>query len=182
MVAKGLDLPSVTLVGIISADTSLHLPDFRAGERTFQLLCQVAGRAGRGATPGRVIVQTFSPGHYAIAAGARHDYAAFYQQEVEYRRQHDNPPFSQLVCLIYHHTNANACQQEAEKLSRQLKWERDSQGLDINLIGPFPMFFYKVRGNFRWQIILRGSKPARLIAERHFPQGWTIDIDPISLL
>ena len=99
MVAKGLDIPSVTLVGVISADTSLNLPDFRAGERTFQLLSQVAGRAGRGKAGGRVIIQTFAPEHYAIQAAASHDYAAFYAQEIAYRRQLNYPPFSRLVQL-----------------------------------------------------------------------------------
>ncbi|GAI46382.1 unnamed protein product, partial [marine sediment metagenome] len=100
MIAKGLDLPLVTLVGVVSADTSLNLPDFRAGERTFQLLSQVAGRAGRGILGGRVIIQTYSPEHYAIQAAAKHDYASFYDKEIAYRRQLHNPPFTRLVCLV----------------------------------------------------------------------------------
>jgi len=183
MIAKGLDIPLVTLVGIISADTILHFPDFRICERTFQLLSQVAGRAGRGSSPGQVIVQTYTPEHYAIAAAAKHDYAAFYQKEISYRRRHGNPPFNRLACLIYTHTNENVCRQEAKRLYYQLREERESKCMsDITLIGPSPRFFYKVRGRFRWQIILRGSNPTPLLADLSLPQGWVVDIDPISLL
>ena len=105
MIAKGLDLPLITLVGVVSADTGLNLPDFRAGERTFQLLSQVAGRAGRGTLGGQVIIQTYSPEHYAIQAAAGHDYTLFYKREIEYRRQLRNPPFSRLARLTYSHVN-----------------------------------------------------------------------------
>ncbi|MDQ7029300.1 MAG: helicase-related protein [Ardenticatenia bacterium] len=97
MIAKGLDLPLVTVVGVISADTTLHLPDFRAAERTFQLLTQVAGRAGRSALGGRVIVQTYTPQHYAILAAAAHDYERFFQAEMAFRREHAYPPVARLV-------------------------------------------------------------------------------------
>ncbi|HOK55242.1 MAG TPA: primosomal protein N', partial [Armatimonadota bacterium] len=100
MIAKGLDFPGVTLVGVISADTSLNLPDFRAGERTFQLLSQVAGRAGRGADPGEVIIQTFNPDHYAITTAAAHDYEGFYEQEIALRAESGYPPFSSMVNLV----------------------------------------------------------------------------------
>ncbi len=183
MIAKGLDLPSVTLVGIISADTIVHLPDFRAGERTFQLLSQVAGRAGRGPYPGRVIIQTYTPEHYAIIAAASYNYSALYQREIEHRHQHENPPFGRLACLTYSHTNDNLCQQEARRLYRQFKQEIDSRGIpDIALIGPFPAFIPRARGRYRWQIILRGLSPTSLLAEVPLPQGWGVDIDPISLL
>ena len=129
MVAKGLDIPSVTLVGVINADTSLNLPDFRAGEKTFQLLSQVAGRAGRGAAGGRVIIQTFSPEHYCIKAAAGHDYAAFYEQEIAYRRQLHNPPFTRLALLVYAHTNDALCQREAERMRDLLIEERDARGI-----------------------------------------------------
>ena len=123
MVAKGLDLPLVTLVGVVSADTALNLPDFRGGERTFQLLSQVAGRAGRGVRGGRVIIQTYAPEHYAIRAAAEHDYASFYEQEIDYRRQLHNPPFTQLAGLTYSHTNDALCQREAERMKRFLDQE-----------------------------------------------------------
>ncbi|MFQ5825980.1 MAG: primosomal protein N' [Dehalococcoidia bacterium] len=183
MVAKGLDLPSVTLVGVISADTALHLPDFRAGERTFQLLAQVAGRAGRGAVAGRVIVQTYTPEHYAIQAAARHDYAAFYQKEIEYRRRFRSPPFARLARLLYSHPNEANCQREAARLRHRLQEELDSQGIpDMDILGPTPAFLPRIRGRFRWQIILRGADPSALLARVSLPQGWAVDIDPLNLL
>jgi primosomal protein N' (replication factor Y) len=182
MIAKGLDLPLVTLVGIISADTMLHFPDIRAGERTFQLLSQVAGRAGRGALPGRVVVQTYTPDNYAIAAGAKHDYASFYRQEVELRRQHSQPPFSRLVSLVHTHANAEACRTGAEKMFRRLVEKRDREGPDVELVGPAPMFFARIRGRYRWQIVLRGPEPSRLLDDFPLPQGWVVNVDPMTLL
>jgi primosomal protein N' (replication factor Y) len=182
MIAKGLDLPLVTLVGIISADTMLHFPDIRAGERTFQLLSQVAGRAGRGALPGRVVVQTYTPDNYAIAAGAKHDYASFYRQEIELRRQHGQPPFSRLVSLVYAHANAEACRTGAEKMFQRLAEKKDQERANVELVGPAPMFFARIRGRYRWQIVLRGSDPARLLADLPLPQGWVENVDPMTLL
>jgi primosomal protein N' (replication factor Y) len=182
MVAKGLDLPLVTLVGVVSADTALNLPDFRAGERTFQLLSQVAGRAGRGVWGGRVIIQSYTPEHYAIQAAARHDYTAFYNKEVEYRRQLRNPPFSRLACLTFSHTNGILCQREAERLRRALAQEIDSRAVaDIELIGPAPAFIHRRRGRFRWQLVLRGSGLAEFLSPISLPQGWVVDIDPVGL-
>ncbi|MBL7119850.1 MAG: primosomal protein N' [Dehalococcoidia bacterium] len=182
MLAKGLDFPQVTLVGIISADTILHFPDFRSCERTFQLLSQVAGRAGRGASPGRAVVQTYTPEHYAIAYASKHDYASFYRQEIAHRRRYENPPYGRLASLTYAHINNDVCQRDSERLHRRLKERIDSEGLEITLIGPSPMFFQKVRGRFRWQIILRGSNPTPLLASLPPPRGWVVDIDPIGLL
>ena len=183
MVAKGLDIPSVTLVGVVSADTSLNLPDFRSGERTFQLLSQVAGRAGRGPSGGRVVIQTFSPENYAIQAAAGHDYAAFYEQEIAYRRQLHNPPFTRLARLVYSHTNDAICQREAERMKALLIGERDARGIgDTSLIGPAPAFIHRLRGRFRWQLIIRGAGLSDFLSPISFPQGWTIDIDPMSLL
>ncbi|MBA7629012.1 Primosomal protein N' [subsurface metagenome] len=182
MIAKGLDLPLVTLVGVISADTSLNLPDFRAGERTFQLLSQVAGRAGRGTLGGQVIIQTYSPEHYAIQAAAKHDYTLFYDQEIAYRRQLHNPPFTRLVSLVYSHTNDALCQREAERMKRLLIEERDSRGIaDLSLIGPAPAFIHRLRGRFRWQLILRGSEPAAFVSQIPIPPGWTVDVAPVGL-
>ncbi len=182
MVAKGLDLPLVTLVGVVNADTGLNLPDFRAGERTFQLLSQVLGRAGRGTLGGQVIIQTYSPEHYAIQTAAKHDYALFYEKEINYRRQLHNPPFTRLACLVYSHTNDALCQREAERMKRLLIGEIDSKGIDdLNLIGPAPAFIHKLRGRFRWQLILRGSEPSAFLSQIPIPQGWTVDIDPVGL-
>jgi primosomal protein N' (replication factor Y) len=183
MVAKGLDLPLVTLVGVVSADTALNLPDFRSGERTFQLLSQVAGRAGRGTKGGRVIIQTYSPEHYAIRAAAGHDYTAFYEQEIEYRRQLHNPPFNQLAGLTYNHTNDILCQREAERMKRFLEQEIAAKGISgIELIGPAPAFIHRLRGRFRWQLILRGSELPAFLAPLPLPPGWTVDIDPVGLV
>ena len=181
MIAKGLDLLQVTLAGIINADTGLNFPDFRAGERTFQLLCQVAGRAGRGVKPGKVIIQTYSPENYAIQAASRHDYVGFYHQEIKYRQEYNYPPFSQLIRLVYTHTNNDRCRQAAEKMTHILK-EKGGDGFgDLNFIGPLPALPARIKGRYRWQIFLRGSAPAQVLSELTLPQGWTIDVDPVGL-
>jgi primosomal protein N' (replication factor Y) len=183
MVAKGLELPRVTLVGVVSADTSLNLPDFRAGERAFQLLSQVAGRAGRGFMGGHVIIQTFSPDHYAIQAAASHDYLSFYEKEIDYRHQLHNPPFSRLALLTFNHSNDAACQREAVKMRNVLTLERDARGIsNLNLIGPAPAFIHRLRGRYRWQIILRGAELSSFLSQITFPPGYAVDIDPVSLL
>jgi primosomal protein N' (replication factor Y) len=182
MIAKGLDLPLVTLVGVINADVSLHLPDFRASERTFQVLSQVAGRAGRGPLAGQVIVQSYTPEHYAIGCAARQDYISFYEQEISLRRQYRNPPFSRLARLLYSHPNNALCQGEVQRIRRLLIEERDSWGMDIAIIGPSPTLVPRVRGRYRWQVILRGDDPVRLLGKVTFPQGWAVDIDPVNLL
>jgi primosomal protein N' (replication factor Y) len=182
MVTKGLDLPLVTLVGVISSDTALNLPDFRAGERTFQLLTQVAGRAGRGPLGGQVIIQTYSPDHYAVQAAARHDYQVLYDKETEFRRQLRYPPFSQLASMIFSHRNDNACQKEAERLRRFLINEINIRGIaGMSIIGPAPAFIHKLRGRYRWQIVLRGSDLSEFLGDVPIPQGWVIDIDPVGL-
>ncbi len=182
MIAKGLHLPMVTLVGIISADLSLNFPDFRAGERTFQLLSQVIGRAGRGDGGGQVIIQTYCPGNYAIQAASKHDYDLFYQQEIAYRRLLQNPPFSRLACLTFSHSSENTCQEEALRMKQFFKEEFDRKGIDnLSLIGPAPAFVHKLRGRFRWQLILRGAHPAACLSEIPLPKGWAIDIDPIGI-
>ena len=182
MVAKGLDLPGVTLVGVINADTSLNLPDFRAGERTFQLLSQVAGRAGRGASGGRVIIQTYSPEHYAIKAASGHDYTRFYEKEIAYRRLLGNPPFSQLARLVYGYKTDAQAQREAERLKRVLIREIAAKGIyGITVLGPAPAFISRLRGSYRWQLILRGNQLSTLLAQIPPPRGWTVDIDPVGL-
>jgi primosomal protein N' (replication factor Y) len=183
MVAKGLDIPSVTLVGVVNADTSLNLPDFRAGERTYQLLCQVAGRAGRGLAGGKVIIQTFAPENYAIQSVARNDYAAFYEQEIAYRRQLKNPPFTQLARLVFTHNNDAVCQREAEKMQKTLIEESNTRGIGgISIIGPAPAFIHRLRGRYRWQLIIRGQNLSEFLTPLDFGHGWTVDIDPIGLI
>jgi primosomal protein N' (replication factor Y) len=183
MIAKGLDLPQVTLAGVISADTALNLPDFRAGERTFQLVCQIAGRAGRGIAAGRVIIQTYCPDHYAIKAASRHDYLSFYNYEINYRRLFGYPPFSQLARLVYSHINVAFCRREAEKMYQLLNNEKNRKGLaDLRLIGPVPTFVSRIRGHYQWQIILCGTAIGHFLAGMTFPQGWILDIDPASVI
>jgi primosomal protein N' (replication factor Y) len=183
MVAKGLDLPLVTLVGVINADTALYLPDFRAGERTFQILTQVAGRAGRSVLGGQVIVQTYTPEHYCIRAASRHDYEGFYRQELAFRREQGYPPFRRLAQLVYTHSNAARCEEEADKLYRLLRHKIARLGLSgVDLIGPAPCFRRRLRGKYRWQIVVRAADPRALLADMAFPLGWRIDMDPVSLL
>jgi primosomal protein N' (replication factor Y) len=181
MIAKGLDMPRVTLVGVINADIGLYHPDFRSSERTFQLLAQVAGRAGRGDMPGRVIIQSYTPDHYAVLAAADHDYAGFYEKEIAFRREQGDPPFSRLARLLYVHHNAAACREEAERVYQALELEKDRQGLPgTTLFGPTPAYVQRVRGRYRWQIIIRAPDPAVLVSELRLPQGWSVDIDPAS--
>lgn len=181
MIAKGLDLPLVTLVGVVSADTGLNLPEYRAAERTFQILTQVAGRAGRGLLGGRVILQTYQPDHYAIQAAAEHNYQSFYQQELHYRRQLGYPPFQRLARLVYRHVSPSAAEAEAMRLAGVLRGKIDFTETKADLIGPAPSFYRRVRGQYRWQIVIRAADPTRLIPEE-LPENWIVDIDPVSLL
>jgi primosomal protein N' (replication factor Y) len=183
MIAKGLDLPMVTLVGVISADTGLHLPDFRAAERTFQLLAQVAGRAGRGLLGGRVIVQTYTPQHYAVQRAGRHDYAGFAQQELAFRRQMGYPPFSRLARLLVQHTNPRRAQAEAEEMARALLPHLEAHGLGRSaLVGPAPCFLKRIRDLYRWQLVLCAPDPVALLRHLPLPPAWRVDIDPVDLL
>ncbi|MDY6893774.1 MAG: primosomal protein N', partial [Chloroflexota bacterium] len=183
MVAKGLDMPLVSVVGVINADIGLYIPHFRSSERTFQILAQVAGRAGRSKSRGKAIIQTYTPEHYAIVAAACHDYSTFYEQEIAFRHQQGNPPFNHLVHLVYSHTNAAVCQKEAARTYNILQQEIDFLGLlDTSLLGPSPAFSQRVRGKYRWQIIIRSPDPSPLLSRSNFPQGWSIDIDPVSLI
>jgi len=183
MVAKGLDLPLVTLVGVVAADTVLHLPDFRAAERTFQLLAQVAGRAGRSPLGGRVIVQTYMPQAYAVQFAAQHDYRGFYQQEIAFRRQSGYPPFCRLARLVYASADAARCQAQARAMYRTLEYQVARLGLpEVRLIGPAPCFVTRKRGRYRWQIIVCAPRPQELLRYVTLPLGWRVDVDPVSLL
>ena len=183
LVAKGLDVPNVTLVGVILADVGLYLPDFRSGERSFGLLCQVAGRAGRGAEPGRVIIQTYSPDNHAIVAAAEQDYAAMYRQEIQGRRQLGNPPFNQLVHIIYQDVNATLCQRQATAMAKLLQQRVYAQGLtDVDVVGPAPGIPSRLRGRHRWHIILRGRELHRFLEDLSFPRGCTVDVDPVHVM
>ncbi|MFN8482916.1 MAG: primosomal protein N' [Anaerolineae bacterium] len=187
MIAKGLDLPLVTLVGVVSADVGLHLPDFRAAERTFQILTQVAGRAARGPLGGRVIIQTYTPEHYAIQAAARHDYDSFYETEMTFRQAADYPPFTRLARLLYTDPTWERARTEAEGVGGRLAHYIRRQGFpNTSLIGPAPAYFGRERGEFRWHIVLRSADAAQILrgffAADRLPYGWRIDMDPVSLL
>jgi len=183
MVAKALDFPLVTLVGVVLADVTLHLPDFRAAERTFQLLAQVAGRAGRGSREGRVIFQTYSPHHYSLVAASHHDYGSFYQQEMAFRRFHSYPPFRQLARLLFSGGGEARAGFEALRMREALRAKVEELGIpDVDVLGPAPAFHHRIRGRYRWQIVLAGEGLARLLDEVPLPLGWSVDVDPVSLL
>jgi primosomal protein N' (replication factor Y) len=182
MIAKGLDLPLVTLVGVISADVGLGLPDYRATERTFQVLTQVAGRAGRGLLGGRVILQTYAPEHYVIQAAAQHDYGAFYARELRYRKDLGYPPFRRVMRLVYRHADAARAEAEANALAKALHEQIRAEKLAAtDLVGPAPCFFGKINGESRWQIIVRSPDPAVLARSRAL-KGWFVDVDPVGTL
>jgi primosomal protein N' (replication factor Y) len=181
MIAKGLDLPMVTLVGVVSADTGLNLPDYRSSERTFQVLTQVAGRAGRGLLGGHVILQTYQPDHYAIEAASNHNYSDFFNQEIQHRQALRYPPFWRLIRLQYrHHSHARA-EEEAVLVAKMVSARIAHVDGRADLIGPVPCFFHKRRGEYRWQVIIRSTDPVKYVPES-LPDGWIVDVDPVSLL
>jgi primosomal protein N' (replication factor Y) len=182
MLAKGLDLPLVTLVGAVLADVGLNLPDYRAAERTFQVLTQVAGRAGRSPLGGEVILQTFQPEHYAIQAASRHDYRAFYQQELKYRRQLGYPPFAHLARLEFRHRDEVQAERAARSMAARVEaWLHQETRGATEVIGPVPCYFARLAGVYRWQIVLRGPDPASLLRDKPL-ENWRVEIDPVSLL
>ena len=183
MVAKALDFPRVTLVGVVLADVTLHLPDFRSAERTFQLLAQVTGRAGRGASAGNAIIQTYSPDHFSIVAAASHDYQAFYRQELEFRRYHSYPPFRSLARLLFTGSGEIRARFEAIQMNKRLREKADEMGIaDLAILGPAPAFHSRVRGRFRWQIVLAGEGIRTILPAIDIPLGWSVDVDPANLL
>jgi primosomal protein N' (replication factor Y) len=158
MITKGYDFPNVTLVGVISADFSLAFPDFRAAERTFQILSQVAGRAGRGDQKGRVIIQTFNPDHYAVTTARDHDYQGFFEKERELREQLGYPPFSYLACLRLQGNSKNKTAELTQLLARNMasitrKWPK--RGKEIQVLGPVEAPLAKLRGKYRWQVFVK---------------------------
>ncbi len=189
MIAKGHDFPRVTLVGVVSADQTLGLPDFRAAERTFQLLTQVAGRAGRGSAPGTVVVQAFDPAHPVLAAAAAQDYEAFYRREAEYRRALRYPPFSALVEIVVEDADPGRAAARAEILAEAVRREGEGR---ILVSGPGPAPIERLKSRWRRQILVRSSGRRRLVAavdralasvEREVPRkAILVDVDPVSLL
>jgi primosomal protein N' (replication factor Y) len=185
MIAKGLDFPLVTLVGVVAADVGLYLPDFRSSERTFQLLTQVAGRAGRSVHGGRVVFQTYNPEHYAIQAAAQHDYGAFYQREVGFRQTHGYPPIRRLARLVYWDKKLEKAQAASELMAATLRQRLQEMGIAgeaVAVIGPAPAFFARYRSFYRWQVLLRAPDPAQVLHTIAIPFGWRVDVDPMSML
>jgi primosomal protein N' (replication factor Y) len=181
MLTKGLDLPLVTLVGVILAEVALNLPDYLATERTFQVLTQVAGRAGRSPLGGKVILQTYEPDNYAIQAAANHDFTGFYTKEMSYRRDLGYPPFKRLVRLEYRHYDSQKAEKAAFELAEHLKAWNTQENHPVDIIGPAPCFFQRLYGRYRWQIVLRGDDPASFLRHRQLPD-WMVEVDPSSLL
>jgi primosomal protein N' (replication factor Y) len=188
MIAKGLHFPNVTLVGIINADLALHLPDFRAGERTFQLLTQVAGRAGRGETAGEVFVQTYTPFSPSVQFARHHDFAGYFQQELEFRERCDFPPFKHAILITVRSAHEGRAKLSAETLVRRLK---EALGSEFILGDAMPAPLQKLQGQFRFHILLRGAaimRLSRLVRETldklPFPEdvAVAIDVDPYQLL
>ncbi|MGA2367452.1 MAG: primosomal protein N' [Dehalococcoidia bacterium] len=183
ILAKGLDFPGVSLVGIVNADSGLNLPDFRSGERTFQLLCQVEGRAGRGIVAGRAVIQTYNPGYYAIKYAALHDYGGFYESELSYRREFGYPPFTNMVRLVYSHVNEDKCRAEAGRLAANIQLIIDEQGVEgFKLVGPAPAFLSRLRGKYQVQLIILGGNVQNILEKVDFPLGWILDVDPVGMI
>ncbi|MEA2676840.1 MAG: hypothetical protein QOJ81_981 [Chloroflexota bacterium] len=181
LVAKGLDVPQVTLVGIVSADISLNLPDERAAERTYQLLTQAVGRAGRGDKPGRAIVQTYFPEHPVIAAVAAGDGSAFYESELTSRRLFRSPPFGRLLKLTVALEDRAAAEKKAHDMAATLRERAKAAGSDIEVLGPLPAYIARRAGKWRFHLVLRGSDPVSLLdGDPGVP--WSVDVDPESLL
>ncbi len=190
MIAKGLDFPSVTLVGIVSADGALHLPDFRAAERTFQLLAQVAGRAGRGDAPGEIVVQTRTPDHPAIRRAAEHDYDGFAAAELRLRQELGYPPFGRLIRVVLEDDDEQRCVAAARACADRLRSEIDPSELQV--LGPAPAPIARLRGRYRQHLMLKapGSNTALSLARTRLAQfaeegarpRYAIDVDPVSML
>ncbi len=183
MIAKGLDIPRVTLVGIVSADTSLALPDFRAAERGFQLLTQVAGRAGRGPLGGEVILQTYHPDHYAVDAASRHDYRTFYERELAYRRELGYPPLRRMVRVLFRYPTEQQARFEAERAEARIAAEIKKHRLTgTEIVGPAPAFFTRIDNFYRWHLLVRGPNPTLALRDVTFDKGWYVDPDPLDIL
>lgn len=181
MVAKGLDIPSVDLVGVVLADIGLHLPDFRASERTFQTLTQVAGRAGRGSGQGNVIIQSYMPEHYAIQAAAAQDYELFYDAEIKYRKAMLYPPYTKMIRFQLEQSNYDIGAKESIRFKNFLnKVVREWDMTSVQVIGPAPSIPHKIKNSWRWHIFVRSVTPEYLIDKVAIPPAWTVDVDPES--
>jgi len=179
LLAKGLDLPKLGFVGVVSADTSLSFPDYTAEERTYQMISQVIGRIGRGHRAGRALIQTFHPGSPAIQAAIDKDWASFYENELAQRQQFGFPPFFYLLKL----TAARKTSASAQKAAEALVYELREQHLPVFIVGPSPSFYEKSAGEYRWQLIIKAKDRSQLIKVIDLlPANWTYDLDPTNLL
>jgi primosomal protein N' (replication factor Y) len=182
MLAKGIDFPFVTLVGVVLADVGLSLPDFRAAERTFQLLTQVAGRAGRSPLGGKVIFQTYQPDEYPIRMAAKHDFNGFYKQELQYRANLHYPPYSRLIRLEFRDQKENECKLKAEKMAEKVDyWIQEGKFSQTSIIGPVPCFYAKLNSIYRWQILVRGPNPILILRGKDLGDS-IVTVDPVVLL
>jgi primosomal protein N' (replication factor Y) len=181
LVAKGIDVPNVTLVGVVSADVALNLPDERAAERTYQLLAQAAGRAGRGDRTGLAIIQSYQPDHPAIRAVAEDDAAAFYDSELELRRRFGSPPFGRLVKLTVGLADRAAAEAEAIAMAERLRQRAAERGAGVAVVGPAPAYIARRAERWRWNVVLRGDNPVALL-DGGVDAPWSVDVDPESLL
>jgi primosomal protein N' (replication factor Y) len=194
MIAKGLDLPGVTFVGVILADVGLGLPDFRAAERTFSLLTQVAGRSGRGREPGKVLIQTYQSEHPVMTFALKQDYLGFFNQEILQRKRLNYPPFSRLIRIVIRGKDDEKAKIDAQKLGEMVKLSYGKKGLlpaDIPLLGPVPAPFFRLNNNYRYHLLLKESNVKRgieVIKESLKALQKTkgiyreIDIDPLDIL
>jgi len=187
MIAKGHDFPNVVVVGVVSADLSLNIPDFRAAERTFQVLMQVAGRSGRGDTPGKVVIQTFNPDHYAIRSAEKNDYAGFYEQELSVRKPLLYPPFSRLVGLEITGPQEERVREAALKMGEEAKLLAGGEIRDMTVLGPAEAPVARIKGKYRWRLLLKGADRNRLReAARRIAGSCAekvrIDVDPLNFM
>ncbi|MBI2881612.1 MAG: primosomal protein N' [Candidatus Tectomicrobia bacterium] len=196
MVAKGHDYPGITLVGVILADATLNMPDFRSAEKTFQVLTQVSGRAGRGGAPGEVIIQTYRPEHYAVRYAASHDYEGFVREELRFRRELHYPPYSRMARFRIEAASAAAAERFARRLVLDLAKlvKRERGGDFVEVLGPAPGVFGRLQGRFRWQVVLKSVSVRRLgeIIGKVYPAAGgdlrppsgvrlAVDVDPVEL-
>jgi primosomal protein N' (replication factor Y) len=181
LVAKGLDIPNVTLVGVVSSDVALNLPDERAAERTYQLLTQAVGRAGRGDRPGRAILQTYQPDHPAIQAVASGDGSRFYDGELELRERFGSPPFGRLVKLTAAVADRDGAEREAAAMADTLRTRATERAARVSVVGPAPAYIARRADRWRWNVVLRGEDPAALL-DGGLEPPWSVDVDPESLL
>jgi primosomal protein N' (replication factor Y) len=194
MITKGHDFPNVTLVGVVHADISLNIPDFRSAERSFQLLTQVAGRAGRGRVPGQVIIQTHEPSHFVFAFVQEHDFKSFYEKEMVNRKKLNYPPFTRLAALGVECENESMGERATRELAKSMK-RIVASNHGVEMVGPSPAALYQIKKKYRWHILLKAKKAGALLTVldqiatlKEFKSPFkgkvkiSIDMDPINIL